>query len=156
MGARLSTEEGRDRDSAHEPGDAQSLGEAIDRPGRVLRIGTMTRQILEELRQTALDEPSRSRVEKLYGVTIRELSGGLSPDLGEELRRVAPAFSEGHPPSEPELRIAHAQLTGWLEGLFQGLQSALVAQPAPGRPGDEFTRQATDGAEQAAGRGTYL
>ena len=102
--------------------------EAVEEPAKVMRIGSMIKQLLEEVRSAPLDEPARARLREIYETSVRELGGALSPDLREELDRVAIPFGDNGNPSEAELRIAQAQLVGWLEGLFHGIQTALVAQ----------------------------
>jgi hypothetical protein len=112
-------------------GDA-TTGESIDSPGKVMRIGSMIKQLLEEVRQTELDEPSRERLREIYDTSITELCSSLSPDLQDELGRLALPFEEATP-SGPELRVAKAQLVGWLEGLFHGIQATLFAQQMAAR-----------------------
>jgi hypothetical protein len=101
----------------------------ISQPAKVMRIGSMVKSLLDEARSAPLDEAGRARLGEIYETSIRELSGALSPDLGSELSRMAIPFS-GDVPSESELRIAQAQLVGWLEGLFHGIQASLFAQQA--------------------------
>ncbi len=127
----------------------QERNESIDHPAKVMRIGTMMRQLLEELRSSELDEPSRDRLRDIYDTSVSELGSALSPDLKDELGRLALPFSDD-PPSAAELQIAKAQLVGWLEGLVQGIQAMLFAQQmaaqeqlrsmrgqiGPGRPPD--------------------
>lgn len=107
--------------------------EAVESPGKVMRIGSMIKQLLEEVRQSELDEPSRERLREIYETSIDELASALSTDLQDELRRLALPFDESTPPSEAELRIAKAQLVGWLEGLFHGIQATLFAQQMAAR-----------------------
>lgn len=107
--------------------------ESVESPGKVMRIGSMIKQLLEEVRQTELDEPSRERLREIYQTSISELSESLSPDLQEELGRLALPFEGDTAPSGPELRIAKAQLVGWLEGLFHGIQATLFAQQMAAR-----------------------
>src|SRR3712207_3323368 len=102
-------------------------GEAVEQPAKVMRIGSMIKQLLEEVKGAPLDEASRDRLREVYEESVRELSSGLSPDLREELARLALPFAEGTP-SESELRVAQASLVGWLEGLFHGIQATLFAQ----------------------------
>jgi hypothetical protein len=102
--------------------------ETISSPGKVMRIGSMIKQLLEEVRQAPLDEKSRARLREVFDRSVEELSSALSPDLEEELRSLALPFVDGEVPSESELRIAQAQLVGWLEGLFHGIQATLFAQ----------------------------
>ena len=133
--------------------------ESVERPAKVMRIGSMIKQLLDELRQAPLDEASRSRLKEIYETSVRELAEGLSPDLQAELDRLALPF-EDHVPSDAELRIAQAQLVGWLEGLFHGIQATLFAQQMAARQQLEQMAQqrglgpATDGQGQPPG--TYL
>ena len=106
--------------------------EAVSSPAKVMRIGSMVRQLLEEVRHAPLDEAGRARMREIYETSVRELAGGLSPDLAEELGRVTKPF-QGGTPSEAELRVAQAQLVGWLEGLFHGIQATLFAQQMAAR-----------------------
>ena len=107
--------------------------ESVTEPGKVMRIGSMVKQLLEEVRLAPLDEASRERLAEIYERSIVEVSGALSPDLQEELRTLALPFTDDHIPSESELRIAKAQLVGWLEGLFHGIQATLFAQQVAAR-----------------------
>jgi hypothetical protein len=102
-------------------------GESIERPAKVMRIGSMIKQLLDEVEKAPLDAASRSRMKEIYERSVRELSDGLSPELVGELDRLALPFDTAEP-TDAELRIAHAQLVGWLEGLFHGIQAALFAQ----------------------------
>ena len=104
------------------------IDESIEHPAKVMRVGTMMRQLLEEVRLATLDEPSRDRLREIYATSVAELGTALSPDLREELGRLALPFAEDAAPSADELRIAQAQLVGWLEGLIQGIQATLFAQ----------------------------
>ena len=101
----------------------------ISQPAKVMRIGSMVKSLLDEVRSAPLDEAGRARLKEIYELSISELSGALSPDLGGELARMAMPFAADIP-SESELRIAQAQLVGWLEGLFHGIQASLFAQQA--------------------------
>jgi hypothetical protein len=116
-------------------------GETIEKPAKVMRIGSMVKQLLEEVRQAPLDEAGRARLREIYDQSIRELATTLSPDLAAELESVAIPFDEDRVPSEAELRVAQAQLVGWLEGLFHGIQAALVAQQLSARAQLEEMRQ---------------
>jgi hypothetical protein len=107
--------------------------ESIEQPAKVMRIGSMVKQLLEEVRQAPLDEAGRVRLKEIYEQSLSELESGLSPDLVAELERVRLDFSDDAVPSEAELRIAQAQLVGWLEGLFHGIQAMLVAQQMAAR-----------------------
>ena len=110
-------------------------GEAVSQPAKVMRVGAMIRQLLDEARQSELDEASRQRLQQIYEQSVVELGDALSPDLKDELDRLALPFlsDQDAPPSEAELRIAQAQLIGWLEGLFHGIQATLFAQQAAAR-----------------------
>lgn len=105
----------------------------IEQPAKVMRIGTMIKQLLEEVRSAPLDEAGRERLVEIHRKSIVELEDGLASELREELERISIEFSEGSTPSEAELRVAQAQLVGWLEGLFHGIQAALVAQQMAAR-----------------------
>ena len=105
----------------------------VSQPDKVMRIGTMIKQLLEEVRAAPLDDRSRSRLRDIHASSIRELADGLAPELRDELTRISLPLSETEIPSDAELRIAQAQLVGWLEGLFHGLQAALVAQQMAAR-----------------------
>jgi hypothetical protein len=102
-------------------------GESVERPAKVMRIGSMIKQLLDEVEKAPLDSASRTRLKEIYERSVAELADGLSPELVEELDRLALPF-ESEEPSDAELRIAQAQLVGWLEGLFHGIQAALFAQ----------------------------
>jgi hypothetical protein len=144
---------------------------AVTEPAKVMRIGSMVKQLLEEVRQAPLDEASRERLAEIYERSVTELAEALSPDLQEELRSLALPFSDDSVPTDGELRIAQAQLVGWLEGLFHGIQMTLFAQqmaarqqleqmrqlpqgsPGPGAPGAPMMPQQQGGQQ---GGGTYL
>ena len=131
--------------------------ESITEPGKVLRIGSMVKQLLEEVRQAPLDEASRERLAEIYERSVIELSEALSPDLQEELKMIALPFNGDDIPSEAELRVAQAQLVGWLEGLFHGIQAALFAQQVAAKQQFEQMRQLpSNGAGPAERNGTYL
>jgi hypothetical protein len=132
--------------------------ESIEHPAKLLRIGSMVKQLLEEVRSAPLDEASRGRLREIYEQSIRELAEGLSPDLAAELDRISIPFDDPTP-SDAELRVAHAQLVGWLEGLFHGIQATLVAQQVAARAQLDEMRQRSlpQGEGPAIGRpGTYL
>jgi hypothetical protein len=132
--------------------------ESVTEPAKVMRIGSMVRQLLEEVRSTQLDEASRERLAEIYERSVVEISTALSPDLAEELHILALPFRDGEVPSEAELRVAKAQLVGWLEGLFHGIQATLFAQQLAARQQIEQMRQIPPGAPGAPGipGGTYL
>jgi hypothetical protein len=120
--------------------------EAIASPAKVMRIGAMVRQLLEEVRHAPLDEAGRDRMRDIYDISVQELSESLSPDLAQELSRVARPFTGEETPSEAELRVAQAQLVGWLEGLFHGIQATLFAQQMTARNQlEEMRRRALPG-----------
>ncbi|CAN5770131.1 hypothetical protein BH10ACT1_BH10ACT1_31640 [soil metagenome] len=106
--------------------------EAVEEPAKVMRIGSMIKQLLEEVRTAELDAPARTRLKEIYDTSVQELGTALSPDLREELERVTIPFG-GAQPSDAELRVAQAQLVGWLEGLFHGIQATLFAQQMAAR-----------------------
>jgi hypothetical protein len=140
------------------PGEAPP-SETVGQPAKIMRIGTMTKLLLDEARQAPLDDASRARLREIYERSISELSAALSPDLAEELGRMASPFSETRPPSEAELRIAQAQLVGWLEGLFQGIQAALFSQQMAARAQLEEMRRPSLSAgrdERPPPTGNYL
>jgi hypothetical protein len=112
--------------------DPNELSAMVEQPAKVMRIGTMIKQLLEEVRAAPLDEAGRQRLREIHEASIRELEDGLAPELREELERLTLPFDSGVP-SEAELRIAQAQLVGWLEGLFHGIQTALFAQQMAAR-----------------------
>lgn len=112
-----------------DPADTeQGIDETIDHPAKVMRIGAMMKQLLDELRSADLDLPSRERLREIYDRSVGELGSALSDDLRDELGRLALPFSGTETPSAAELQIAKAQLVGWLEGLVQGMQAMLFAQ----------------------------
>ena len=138
--------------------DDRERGESVEQPAKVMRIGSMIRQLLEEVRQAPLDDASRTRLKEIYETSVRELAEGLSPDLQDELARLALPFDQDAP-SDAELRIAQAQLVGWLEGLFHGIQATLFAQQMQAR--QQLEQMAQRGLPQASesavpGSGTYL
>jgi hypothetical protein len=113
--------------------DERHITELVEQPAKVMRIGSMIRQLLEEVKAAPLDEASRTRLKRIHQASIKELESGLAPELIEELERLSLPFTEEGAPSEAELRIAQAQLVGWLEGLFHGIQTALFAQQMAAR-----------------------
>jgi hypothetical protein len=144
-----------------EDADDSVLGEMVEQPAKVMRIGTMIKQLLEEVRAAPLDDASRTRLREIYDNSIRELSSGLAPELRDELERLTLPFTEDSVPSDAELRIAQAQLVGWLEGLFHGIQTALFAQQMAARAQlEEMRRRALPaGMPQPGGQqpsGPYL
>jgi len=136
--------------------------ELVEQPAKVMRIGSMIKQLLEEVRSAPLDEASRTRLKQIYERSIVELEDGLAPELVEELDRLALPFSSEATPSDAELRIVQAQLVGWLEGLFHGIQTALFAQQMQAQAQlEEMRRRAIGpgeepGAPGKPGSGPYL
>ncbi|MFC8914254.1 DUF2587 domain-containing protein [Streptomyces sp. WAC05374] len=116
--------------------------EMVEQPAKVMRIGSMIKQLLEEVRAAPLDEASRVRLKEIHASSVKELEDGLAPELVEELERLSLPFTDEAIPSEAELRIAQAQLVGWLEGLFHGIQTALFAQQMAARAQLEQMRRA--------------
>ncbi|MCC9308087.1 bacterial proteasome activator family protein [Kitasatospora sp. RB6PN24] len=149
--------------SAGEGGEQRELPvtEMVEQPAKVMRIGSMIKQLLEEVRAAPLDEASRARLKDIHASSIKELEKGLAPELVEELERLSLPFTEDSIPTEAELRIAQAQLVGWLEGLFHGIQTALFAQQMAARAQLEQMRRAlppgvlgdSEGDEPGEGRG---
>ncbi len=124
-----------------EQDDESGITDLVEQPAKVLRIGAMIRQLLEEVRSAPLDEASRIRLKEIHTVSIKELETGLAPELVEELERLSLPFTEDAVPSDAELRIAQAQLVGWLEGLFHGIQTAMYAQQMAARAQFEQMRR---------------
>lgn len=116
--------------------------EMVEQPAKVMRIGSMIKQLLEEVKAAPLDEASRARLKEIHHSSVKELEAGLAPELVEELERLSLPFAEDGVPSDAELRIAQAQLVGWLEGLFHGIQTALFAQQMAARAQLEQMRRA--------------
>ena len=159
-----------DVDGDDQPGE-RNLTDLVEQPAKVMRIGRMVQQLLEEIKAAPVDEAGRTRLARILHTSIRELKDGLAPELDDELDRLIQPFDE-ETPTESELRIAQAQLVGWLEGLFHGIQTAIYAQqmaarsqleqmrralppgsmpgPMPGHPQDD------DGPEHGGQGGMYL
>jgi hypothetical protein len=133
--------------------------ESVEQPAKVMRIGSMIKQLLDEVRQAPLDERSRDRLREIFDTSVQELGEALSDDLQAELDRLAPSFGGESTPSDAELRVAQAQLVGWLEGLFHGIQATLFAQQMAARQQLEEMRRLPPGSEDPRGGtppGTYL
>ena len=155
--------------STDEESEQRSVTELVEQPAKVMRIGGMIRQLLEEVKSAPLDDASRARLREIHTTSIKELEDGLAPELIEELERLSLPFG-ADTPSESELRIAQAQLVGWLEGLFHGIQTAIYAQQMAAQsqlqqirralPGGQLDGQQTPGesgeGERPGGRGMYL
>jgi Protein of unknown function (DUF2587) len=148
-------------------GDGKSVTDLVQQPAKVMRIGTMIKQLLEEVKAAPLDDASRNRLRDIHKSSIAELEEGLAPELRDELERLALPFSDDAIPSDAELRIAQAQLVGWLEGLFHGIQTALFAQQMAAQAQLEQMRQGAlppgvsapgqqRGGAQHPGTGQYL
>jgi len=120
----------------------RSVTEMVEQPAKVMRIGNMIRQLLDEVKAAPLDEASRQRLRTIHSASIAELKEGLAPELVEELDRITLPFGPEETPTDAELRIAQAQLVGWLEGLFHGIQTALFAQQMAARAQLEQMRRA--------------
>ncbi len=129
--------------SQDEQGDSagRPITEMVEQPAKVMRIGSMIRQLLDEVKSAPLDEKSRARLKEIHQNSIKELEDGLAPELVDELDRLSLPFEDATP-SEAELRIAQAQLVGWLEGLFHGIQTTLFAQQMAARAQLEQMRRA--------------
>ena len=153
-------------------GNERAVTDLVEQPDKVMRIGSMIRQLLEEVKSAPLDEASRQRLAEIHKSSIKELEQGLAPELIEELERLSLPFADGTP-SDAELRIAQAQLVGWLEGLFHGIQTAIYAQQMAARAQlEQMRRQLPPGVlppegqagqqrqpgqrEQGTGGGMYL
>jgi hypothetical protein len=132
--------------------EPRSLTELVEQPAKVMRIGNMIRQLLEEVKAAPLDEASRQRLKEIHAASIKELETGLAPELVDELERLSLPFTEDGAPTEAELRIAQAQLVGWLEGLFHGIQTALFAQQMAARQQLESMRRALPGGHPVPGQ----
>ena len=142
------------------PSDARETGEFVSQPAKLLRIAAMIRELLEEVRKSSPDEPGRKRLRSIYDKSLATLKEGLSEDLQKELETLTLPLDGTS--SESEIRLAQAQLVGWLEGLFHGIQAALWAQHAQARAGlDEMRRRglppgSPEGREERRGTGQYL
>jgi hypothetical protein len=128
--------------------DLRELTDLVEQPAKVMRIGSMIRQLLEEVKSAPLDDASRNRLKEIHRSSIKELESGLAPELVEELERLSLPFTEDATPSDAELRIAQAQLVGWLEGLFHGIQTAIYAQQVSARAQFEQMRRALPASAQ--------
>lgn len=134
-------------------GGERDVTDLVEQPAKVMRIGSMIRQLLEEVKAAPLDEASRNRLREIHQASITELESGLAPELVEELERLSLPFTEEQTPSEGELRIAQAQLVGWLEGLFHGIQTAIYAQQVAARAQfEQIRRGLPPGSSMAAGQ----
>jgi hypothetical protein len=134
----IATESDANPDNPNE----RTVTDMVEQPAKVMRVGSMIRQLLEEVRAAPLDEASRARLREIHTSSIKELEDGLAPELVDELERLSLPFAEDEVPSEGELRVAQAQLVGWLEGLFHGIQTTLFAQQMAARAQLEQMRRA--------------
>ena len=134
--------EGPPRDEVETDEEPKSVTDLVEQPAKVMRIGNMLRQLLAEVKTAPLDDASRQRLRAIHQTSITELKQGLAPELADELERITLPFSDDATPSDAELRIAQAQLVGWLEGLFHGIQTALFAQQMAARAQLEQMRRA--------------
>ena len=148
--------------SATDDDDEGAVTDLVNQPAKVMRIGSMIRQLLEEVRAAPLDQAGRARLKEIHRSSLQELESGLAPELVQELERITLPFGDSEIPSESELRIAQAQLVGWLEGLFHGIQTTLVAQQMAARAQLEQMRRALppgahpDAGQQQRPPGMYL
>ncbi len=133
---------GSTQDELGEGPQERPITEMVEQPAKVMRIGSMIRQLLDEVKSAPLDEKSRARLKEIHQNSIKELEDGLAPELVEELDRLSLPFADDSTPSEAELRVAQAQLVGWLEGLFHGIQTTLFAQQMAARAQLEQMRRA--------------
>lgn len=164
LGPQDADTEQSESDEGNETG-VRDLTSLVEEPAKVMRIGSMIRQLLDEVKAAPVDEPGRERLAQILHTSLKELKDGLAPELDEELDRLVQPFSESTP-SESELRIAQAQLVGWLEGLFHGIQTAIYAQQMSARAQLEQMRRALppgsmpgmsqEDAEQPGQGGMYL
>ena len=152
-----------DEQNVVDRGDGKSLTDLVEQPAKVMRIGTMIKQLLEEVRAAPLDDASRGRLRDIHRTSIHELEEGLAPELRDELERLTLPFTEDVVPSDAELRIAQAQLVGWLEGVFHGIQTAIFAQQMAARAQLEDVRrkalpggQGSQPTDPRPGGGQYL
>lgn len=151
-------------DAEGEPGAGaeEARENSVSEPAKVMRIGTMIKQLLEEVKATEMDEPGRDRLKAIYETSVEELASSLSPDLRVELERLALPFDGDGIPTGPELRVAQAQLVGWLEGLFHGIQATLFAQQAAARQqleqmqGQGLPQRSVSQPQPQQGGGVYL
>ncbi len=132
--------------------------EQVTRPTKLIRVASMVRSMLDEVRRAPLDDAGRARLAEIHDKSLQELEGVLSPDLKSELDGIALSFGPDSRPTESELRIAQAQLVGWLEGLFHGIQATLFTQQMAAQGQLEEMRRGQQPALEMPGRmpGAYL
>ena len=138
------------------PEDAASITDLVQQPAKVMRIGSMIKQLLDEVKSAPLDDAARARLSEIHARSLAELEAGLAPELVEELQRLSLPLAQDGVPSEAELRIAQAQLVGWLEGLFHGIQTALFAQQMAARAQFEEMRRRSGGSQVALPSGLIV
>ena len=138
--------------------ESGSIADLVQQPAKVMRIGSMVKQLLDEVKAAPVDEASRVRLREIHEQSIRELEQGLAPELVAELERLSLPFTDEVAPSESEIRIAQAQLVGWLEGLFHGIQAAIFAQQMTAKAQFEEMRRQAGGQQHQlpANPGQYL
>ena len=141
------------QDGEGDGAEQQGVGAMVEQPAKVMRIGTMIKQLLDEVRSAPLDDASRIRLRGILSSSVEELEQGLAPELRDELNRLSTPFADDATPSDAELRIAQAQLVGWLEGLFQGIQTALFAQQMAARAQLEQMRRGLPPGSPGPGQG---
>jgi hypothetical protein len=123
---------------------SQPAQEQVTQPTKLIRIASMVRNMLEEVRRAPIDDAGRKALREIHERSIHELEGVLSPDLKRELSDVVLPFNSDAP-TESEVRLAQAQLVGWLEGLFQGIQATLFTQQMAAQGQfDEMRRRAIE------------
>ena len=124
--------------------ESQPAQEQVTQPTKLIRIASMVRNMLEEVRRAPIDDAGRKALREIHERSIHELEGVLSPDLKRELSDVVLPFNSDAP-TESEVRLAQAQLVGWLEGLFQGIQATLFTQQMAAQGQfDEMRRRAIE------------
>ncbi len=122
------SEETAHPDSINEVSDSEDAGPSpVSQPTKLIRIASMTRAMLDEVRQAPLDEGGRKRLATVHAKSVEELRGVLSDELQDEFDEIMIPLNKVEA-SESELRVAQAQLIGWLEGLFHGIQASLWSQ----------------------------
>jgi len=101
---------------------------AISDPAKLIRLGTMLQTLMAEVRNADTDVESRKLLARIHNETMEELATVLSSDLMDELSEFTNCCDDEGVPTEAEIRVAQAQLVGWLQGLLQGLQASMAAQ----------------------------
>ena len=132
---------------------APENGTIIESPEKVLRIGAMVKQLLEEVRSTELDEAAREQLRRIYDSSLAELAMTLPDELRDELDRLTDPFEDDSIPSEAQILVAKAQLVGWLEGLFHGIQAMVMAQQMAAQQQLQGMRKRLPAGEKPPGSG---